>query len=65
MHAKAVNSLGYMGLYQMGQPALQDVGYMNAQGGWTGKDGIKREDFFNKPQIQTKAIREYHSIVWN
>lgn len=64
--ARAVNTLGFMGLYQMGQPALQDVEYMNAQGGWTGKDGIKsRDDFLNSPAIQTKAIRAYHSIVWN
>lgn len=65
-NARAVNTLGYMGLYQMGQPALQDVGYMNAQGGWTGKDGINsREDFLNNPEIQNRAIRAYHSIVWN
>lgn len=63
---KAVNSLGFMGLYQMGRPALQDVEYMNSQGEWTGKDGINsREDFLNNATIQTKAIRAYHSLVWN
>ncbi|XP_037043427.1 uncharacterized protein LOC119079544 [Bradysia coprophila] len=61
-----VNEYGFMGLYQMGQPALQDVGYINNRGGWTGKDGIwSRDDFLNKPNIQTRAIRAYHNIVWN
>ncbi|KAG4067553.1 hypothetical protein HA402_005325 [Bradysia odoriphaga] len=64
--ARCVNEYGFMGLYQMGQPALQDVGYMNDRGGWTGRDGImSREDFLNNPDIQTRAIRAYHSIVWN
>ncbi|KAJ6638886.1 hypothetical protein Bhyg_11624, partial [Pseudolycoriella hygida] len=36
---KCVNSFGFMGLYQMGNAALQDVGYINSHGGWTGKDG--------------------------
>lgn len=54
-----------MGLYQMSQSALQDVGYMNAHGGWTGKHGIwSRDDFLNQLDIQTLAIRVYHNIVW-
>ncbi len=65
-NAKVVNQHGFMGLYQMGKPALQDVGYIDEHGNWTGIDGIRsRDDFLNNPAVQTKAIRAYHAIIWN
>jgi hypothetical protein len=43
---KAVNNFGFIGLYQMGEPALIDTGYYKPDGTqkndwvgeWTGKD---------------------------
>ena len=71
---KAVNDFGFIGLYQMGEPALIDVGYYKPDGSkkndwigeWTGKNGINsKEDFLSHPEVQDKAIKEYHSIIWN
>jgi len=61
-----VNQFGFMGLYQMGPAALQDVGYMDGSGNWTGRDGIRSQnDFLNNRTVQEKAIREYHVKLWS
>ena len=60
---KAVNRLGYLGKYQFGGLALQDLGYKNKKGKWTGKDNIKsKEDFLNSPDVQEKALSNYVTI---
>jgi hypothetical protein len=66
MNQNAVNQFGYAGLYQMGTPALQDAGYKNSSGAWTGKDGINSQaDFLANAQAQTNAITAYHQAAWN
>lgn len=53
-----------MGLYQMGQAALRETDSMNANGEWTGKDGIwSQVEFLSQPDIQTRAIRTYHNVI--
>ncbi len=68
-----VNSLGYLGKYQMGEAALIDAGFYvkdgtaknDWKGEWTGKDGVtSREGFLASPEAQEKAIRAYHRRVW-
>ncbi len=49
----------FLGSYQMGKPILQDMGYKNADGTWTGKRGINsREDFLGNGDIQDQIARE-------
>jgi LysM repeat protein len=61
---EALNKLGYMGKYQMGTPALIDIGY-KTKFGWTGKDGINNQkDFLNSSTVQEKAARAYHEVQW-
>lgn len=65
---QCVNEYGFMGLYQMGQRALRDVGYMYmaSNNRWTGKNGIRcQQDFLGSRSVQDSAIREYHQLVWN
>ena len=59
-----VNSIGYLGLYQMGEKAMVDAGYYKPQieyknrwdGEFTGKDGVhSKEDFLNNPLAQENA----------
>jgi len=46
-----------LGRYQMRKPALQDAGFIDAQGNWTGKHGVNSmEDFLNKPEAQENAF---------
>ena len=60
-----VNSLGYLGKYQMGLLALTDAGYY-ANGKWTGKDNVySKEDFLYNPIAQENAIRDFEAKVWN
>ena len=60
---QAENSLGYIGKYQMGGMALQDLGLKDKQGNWTGKDGINsKEDFLNNPEVQEKTMDEWVNI---
>ena len=69
-----VNSIGYLGKYQMGELALIDTGYYLVDSrndntfldkNWTGKDGVhSKTDFLKKPQAQENAIREYMAINW-
>jgi hypothetical protein len=66
----AVNSIGYVGKYQFGYPALIDGGYVkgscksNAQlnnpNNWTGKNGIDSlQAFLNSPAEQEAAMCAY------
>lgn len=73
---KAINSLGYVGKYQFGSPALQDLGYVvkgtsNASrvlvnnSTWTGKDGIiSRNRFLETPDIQEKCMDLYMASAY-
>lgn len=66
-----VNSAGYMGLYQFGAPALQDLGYAapgstNGNIIWTGKDGItSTQQFLNSPNLQTQVFNNYTTMNTN
>lgn len=66
----AVNPYGYIGLFQMGEAALQDAGYYKGDltrkndwtGAWTGRDGVTSlADFFARPDAQVQAIVAYHN----
>lgn len=67
------NSLGYLGKYQMGEPALIDSGYYQKDGTrkndwagtWTGKDGVRsKDDFLGSPTAQEHAIGDYMKVQW-
>lgn len=70
----AVNQLGYLGKYQMGEGALIDTGYYTADGtatnDWqpshfTGKGGIhSKAQFLASPEAQEAAIRAYMDKQW-
>lgn len=63
---KCVNSLGYMGRYQMGLPALDDVGCVAGKR-WKNCLGFTVKgagDFLNNPELQEKAIRAYNNIQY-
>lgn len=70
-----VNPFGYVGLFQMGELALQDAGYYQGDatrgvndwtGGWTGRDGINSlADFRASPQAQINAITRYDQVIEN
>ena len=56
----------FIGKYQMGPGALQDAGYKDSKGKWTGKNGIFTDRDFreNKNNAQEDAISIYHDRVW-
>lgn len=65
-----VNTIGYLGKWQFGGPALVDAGYvkpgtstrsLKMDDVWTGKDGInKQKDFLdNKDKVQDKLILQH------
>jgi hypothetical protein len=67
---QAVNTIGYVGKYQFGYPALIDGGYAKSSvksnrqltnpNSWTGKDGIESlEDWLNNPDVQEAAMCAY------
>lgn len=69
-----VNTLGYLGLYQMGEAALTDAKYYKTDGTkkndwigeWTKKGGIdKKDSFLQYSDEQTLAIKKYHGIIWD
>jgi hypothetical protein len=74
---KIVNTYGFLGAYQMGEWALQTIGYYKGDsnnqglyndwsGAWTGKDGIwSKDDYLNNPAVQDKAIKEMMAWNWN
>ena len=65
------NQFGYIGGYQFGAPALQDLGYvkkgttnsqLNDPSVWTGKDGVtSKSAFLNSPDVQDKAFYDLSS----
>lgn len=72
---KAVNSVGFIGKYQMGEAAMVDAGYYKPKpngnynnkwdGQFTGKDGVYSvEDFLSSPQAQEHAQRIYKQRQW-
>lgn len=54
---RIINSLGYVGFFQYGTPALIDIGYKTKNGVWTGKNGaISLKAFCSSREIQIAAI---------
>ncbi len=53
-------SMGALGKYQFRKPALQDLGFVNRQGQWSGQQNINnRDDFLSNPQVQEDAADKY------
>ena len=71
---QVINSIGYVGGYQFGTLALQDLGLVKKGIGssnsllldadnWTGKDGIKSlDDFLSNPSYQDECFDRYSII---
>lgn len=69
------SGLDFLGAYQFGEAALNDLGYVrydgnpydnNYGGGWTGKHGIRSaNDFLNSPRVQDNAAREWVELMWH
>lgn len=61
------NRFGYLGRYQMGELALQDAGFLDADGNWTSlanSYGIfSKSDFLQSPEGQEAAIRACHEKI--
>lgn len=65
----SVNTIGFCGRWQMGSPALQDLGYVNKgvstralrnPSSWTGKDGISSRDaFLQNTKVQDNCILKF------
>lgn len=69
-----VNEFGYIGQYQLGEAALTDAGYYQSdgtsvndyRGSFTGKNGVNSlSDFLSNPAVQTQAVTDYQSVLWN
>lgn len=74
---KAINDIGYVGRYQMGNATLQDLGYtkprpkgvsqkewLSNPKAWKGKDGIKNLDnFLSNSKVQDKAQDRWNKII--
>ncbi|WP_108659757.1 calcium-binding protein [Acuticoccus kandeliae] len=67
------SSQGYLGRYQMGEAALEEIGYYSGDytpqndyiGTWTGRDGIRsKQHFLENPNVQDQAAREYTEWNW-
>lgn len=70
MNAGVTNSLGYVGLFQMGTAAMTDAGYYKSngtasnswQGTFTGKNGVTSlAQFKASPDLQVQAITDYYN----
>jgi hypothetical protein len=60
------NRFGYLGKYQMGGKALQDAGFKDSQGNWTGKMGVRSgSNFLNNAAAQENAVRAYSQKVFS
>lgn len=63
------NSFKYMGRWQLGLSALEDIGFVNYKGKYTplaNSFGIyDKESFLNSVQGQDYAIYQYHKMTWN
>ena len=64
----------YIGLYQMGEAAMQDIGLYSGDatkrndyvGSFSGKYGVRSlADFLGNADAQTQAITDYHDRIWN
>jgi hypothetical protein len=70
---QAINPNGYLGKYQFGPQALQDLGYVvstpnNVFGKYqfTGKDSIwSPHDLLFSPATQEKIVSEWITLLWN
>jgi hypothetical protein len=75
MNPASVNSeTHYIGLFQMGEAALQDVGVYAGDstrtndwiGGWTGRYGVtSKAAFLADPQAQVQAETAYLNLIWS
>lgn len=74
MKPSVINGYGYVGLFQMGEAALQDIGVYAGdnttandwKGQWSGKYGAtSRTAFLSDPDAQIKAETAYLNLVWN
>ena len=60
IHTTQGGGIGAYGKYQIRQPGFIDIGYMDKNGNWTGKNGIfSANDFLNSPQKQEQILDEY------
>jgi len=63
-----VNRFGFMGRYQIGREALQDIGWMDSNRNWTEEAAtygvISREDFLANHEAQDIAVELYHRVLW-
>lgn len=57
---------GYIGAYQMGDAALQTVGYQDSHGNWTGKNGAtSKAAYLACNACQTDSAISYDKAVWS
>lgn len=73
---KKINKFGYLGRYQFGEVALEELGYYKRKkrrwgrnnhwdGEWSGKHGIySKKDFLYNPAIQDVAAKELFIKNW-
>lgn len=60
----AVNGSHY-GAFQMSPAALQQTGYMDAHGQWTGRNGVySHEDYMNSALAQSDSANRYMTQNW-
>lgn len=65
-HLDDKKGIGALGKYQLRMPALQDTGYIDKKGKFTGKDNISSiADFLKNPIIQEKAVKELANKNYN
>jgi len=74
---KVVNRLGYMGKYQFGVQALEDLKYIRSgcykkyrnrvpKSCWMGRDNIdSRSAFLNNKEVQDKVLKEFFSLNYS
>jgi hypothetical protein len=64
MRPWVTNPYGYMGLFQMGNLALIDAGYMRRDGTWTCKNGVcSAAGFLANPDAQIRAIDDFYRVL--
>jgi len=65
---RRVNQFGFMGRFQFGAEALEDVGLMDSSGNWTTRANemgvFNRDDFLGNPAVQNYAMNRYLGINW-
>lgn len=63
------NHYGYLGRWQIGTQALQDIGFMDSGGNWTALANslgvYSKEDFLHTPAAQDYAIRLLDKKIWS